>query len=554
MFGTAFMTLSPGRRAGPVPSARPSRRRRSGESDVLRFPLLPTLAALLLPAGGLAAQTFPVPDPMLQRIWDEGMQRSQVETLMQALADSVGPRLTGSPGMAAGQGWLLATYGRWGIPARNVPYGTWGGWRRGVTHLDLMAPRVRSLEAMMLAWSPGTGGRPVQGPVAVLPEVADSAAFAAWLPSARGRFVLLSQPMPTCRPDESFRQFALPATFESMAAARNAARDAWAERLERTGLSARDLPRALEDAGALGVLTSIWPQGWGVTRIFQARTRRVPTLDLSCEDYGLVFRLAERGQGPVLRLFADAEFRGEVPVANTIAEVRGRELPDEYVVLSAHFDSWDGASGATDNGTGTVTMLEAMRILRTVYPAPRRTILAGHWNGEEQGLNGSRAFVQDRPEVVAGLQALFNQDNGTGRVVNMSASGLVGATSHLAAWLSRVPTEISRHITFSFPGTPAGGGSDHASFVCSGAPGFGLGSLGWEYGTYTWHTNRDTFDKVVMDELRNNAVLVAMLAYLAAEDPGRVPRDRRVLVDRDGRPAGWPACAAPARSQAESTR
>src|SRR5690606_7619599 len=115
---------------------------------------------------------------------------------------------------------------------------------------------------------------------------------------------------------------------------------------------------------------------------------------------------------------------------------------------------WDAASGATDNATGTITMLQAIRILRQVYPNPKRTILVGHWNGEEQGLNGSRAFVEDNPKVVTGLQALFNQDNGTGRVVNMSAGGLVGAAPFLAEWLSKVPNEISRHITFQFPGTP----------------------------------------------------------------------------------------------------
>src|ERR671918_140600 len=136
-------------------------------------------------------------------------------------------------------------------------------------------------------------------------------------------------------------------------------------------------------------------------------------------------------------------------------------------MLSAHFDSWDAGSGATDNGTGTITMLEAMRILRKVYPNPKRTIIVGHWSGEEQGLVGSRAFAADHPEIVRGLQALFNQDNGTGRVVN-------------------------------------------ASFACYGAPGFSLGALSWDYRTYTWHTNRDTFDKIVWDDLRNNVVLTAM--------------------------------------------
>jgi hypothetical protein len=502
-----------------------------------------------------AAQSFPSDDPVLKRIWDEEVRGSQVSTLMQILTDSIGPRLTGSPGIQAGQDWLVATYTQWGIPARNERYGTWLGWKRGVTHLDLIHPRVRSLEATMLAWSPGTKGAPVEAAPVILAEVADPAGFQAWLPAVRGKFVLISQPMASCRPDSSYKQFALPETFERMLREREAARQAWADRLARTGVSARELPQVLEQAGAAGVLTSLWSQGWGVTKVFNARTREVPTLDLSCEDYGLVYRLAEHGQNPRLRLTADAEFLGNVPVFNTVAEIKGTEKPDEYVMLSAHFDSWDGASGATDNGTGTVTMLEAMRLLKLAYPKPKRTILVGHWSGEEQGLNGSRAFVQDHPEVVSGLQALFNQDNGTGRVVNMSASGLIDASGSVAQWLARIPTEITRVITFAFPGLPAGGGSDNASFICAGAPGLGLGSLNWEYGTYTWHTNRDTYDKVVFDEVRSNAALVAMLAYLASEDPVKVPRNRRIISADARNPSGaWPACVPPARSIEESTR
>lgn len=502
----------------------------------------------------LPAQTFPSSDSTLTRIWAQGMDSSQAYTLAQALMDSIGPRLTGSPGIKAGNDWLVARYRSWGITARNDQYGTWRGWRRGITHVDLLAPRVRSLEATMLAWSPGTRGK-VQGSVIILPDLPDSAAFRAWLPQVKDKFVLISFAQPTCRPDSSYKDYAIPESFERMVRERTTARDAWAARTTRSGLNARELPPALERAGARGVLTSTWSAGWGVTKVFNARTTKVPTLDLSCEDYGLVYRMAERNQSPVLQVEAEAEFLGEVPVFNTIAEIRGTEHPDQYVVLSAHFDSWDAGSGATDNGTGTITMLEAMRILQKVYPHPRRTILAGHWSGEEQGLNGSRAFAADHPEIVRGLQALFNQDNGTGRVSTIAMAGLLDAGGHFGEWLSRVPTEITRNITVNFPGTPAGGGSDNASFACYGAPAFGLGSNSWEYGTYTWHTNRDTFDKVVFDEVRNNATLTAMLAYLASEDPDSIGRDRRIMpLNQQGQPGTWPECQRPARTSGESTR
>jgi Zn-dependent M28 family amino/carboxypeptidase len=243
-------------------------------------------------------------------------------------------------------------------------------------------------------------------------------------------------------------------------------------------------------------------------------------------------------------------------VFNTIAEIRGVEKPDEYVMLSAHFDSWDGASGATDNGTGTITMLEAARLLSIAYPRPKRTIIIGHWSGEEQGLNGSRAWAADHPEVVQHLQALFNQDNGTGRVQTISTQGLLGAGPLFAGWFGRLPTELTADIKLQIPGTPGSGGTDNASFVCYGAPAFGLGSLPWEYFTYTWHTNRDTFDKIVFDELKQNATLAAMLVYLASEDPQTMPRDRRVMpVDpATGVPRAWPDCSRPARTSAESQR
>ncbi len=523
------------------------------------------LVALATPAraqGFGQPRGFATDDAVLRRIWSLGMDSSWAERLAQVLLDSLGPRLSGTPGMEAAQRWAVTMYQSWGVTARQEQYGTWRGWRRGRTHIDLVQPRVRSLEAMMLAWSPGTpNGRPVRGEVVTLPDVPDTSAFNTWLRSVRGKFVAVSFAQPSCRPDTNWAVWATRETLDRMRAARTAAQQAWNQRVQRLlppaqpgagggGGAAGRLNARLEAAGVAGILQSNWSQGWGVNKIFGAGTRTTPVVDVSCEDYGLIFRLAQNRQGPVVELTADAQVTGDVPVFNVIAEIPGRELPNEYVMLSAHFDSWDGGSGATDNGTGTITMMEAMRILRLAYPTPRRTILVGHWSGEEQGLIGSRAFAADHPPIVEGLQALFNQDNGTGRVSNMSPAGLVDASASLARWLSRVPGEISRHISFTVPGGPAGGGSDNASFICSGAPGFGLGSNSWDYGTYTWHTNRDTYDKISFDDLRNNATLTAMLAYLASEDPERVSRNRRTVFapGQGGQPGRWPQCQEPQRS------
>ncbi|HKA59348.1 MAG TPA: M20/M25/M40 family metallo-hydrolase [Gemmatimonadales bacterium] len=496
---------------------------------------------------------FALDDPVLRRIWTIESDSSQLPRLAQALFDSLGPRLTASPGMNAAQNWLIATYTGWGISARKEQYGTWRGWRRGKTHIDLVAPRARTLEGMMLAWSPPTPkGRAVRAPAVLLPDVADSTALVAWLPQARGKFVLISFAQPTCRSDDSWEKWATPATFDSLKARRTAAQQVWQQRLQRTGYhsggtgvsATAGLTRRLEAAGVAGIITSNWSQGWGVQKIFGAYTDRVPVVDIACEDYGVVFRLAQNNQGPILELTAESQALGEVPVFNVVAELKGSAQPTEYVMLSAHFDSWDGGSGATDNGTGTLTMLEAMRLLKLAYPNPRRTILVGHWSGEEQGLNGSRGFVKDHPEIVNGLQALFNQDNGTGRVENMSASGFPDAGASLARYLARVPADITRNIKFSFPGSPSGGGTDHAAFVSCGGPGFNLGSGDWDYGRYTWHTNRDTYDKISFDDVENNAALAAMLVYLASEDTVRMSREKRTVFapTASGQAGAWPEC------------
>jgi len=516
---------------------------------------------LLLATGVAKAQTFATDDSVLRRIWAIGMDSSQTYELSQALFDSIGPRLTGSPGLKEGSDWLLSKYQGWGIPARAEPYGTWKGWRRGVTHLDLIEPRVRSLAATMLSFSPGTNGKTVRADLVLLPDLADSTAFKAWLPAVKGKFVAVSYAEPSCRPDSEWITTALPDSWKRFQESRAAERTAWAARIRNAAGTQRRLEIALDGAGAAGILQSTWSGGWGTHRIFNASTEHAPVLDLECEDYGLVARLAQNHDGPVLQLAADAQFLGDVPVFNTVAEVRGSTLPNEYVMLSAHFDSWDGGSGSTDNGTGTITMLEAMRILRLAYPHPKRTILVGHWASEENGLDGSRAFVADHPDIVSHLQALFNQDNGTGRVINMSASGYPDASASLGRWLSRVPSELTRDIKFQFPGMPASGGTDHASFDCAGAPGFGLGSLNWDYFLYTWHTNRDTFDKIVFDDLKSNAVLTAMLVYLASEDSQPVSRvERTVFPTRSGfgpgGPSGtsWPTCTPPPRSFADYVR
>jgi carboxypeptidase Q len=505
---------------------------------------LVTAALLLASAASVAAQQpWRTNDRVLRAIWEEGTQRSRLEPLAQALIDSVGPRLTGTQGQADAHRWAAAQLAAWGAESRVEPYGEWIGWRRGTAHVDMVSPRARTLEARLLAYSRGTDG-PVDGEVVILPELPDTAALRAWLGTVRGRFVLMDPDPVTCRPIESWQQWAVPSTLQRLSAEVAAADSAWERRVAGVRLGQGELMHLAGEAGAAGVLTSDGSGGWGTQYVHMAITPAVPVLDVTCEDYGLLFRLAERGQGARIRVDARAEYTGPAPAMNTVGVMRGRRLPDEYVVLSAHFDSWDGASGATDNATGTLVMMEAMRILRRVYPNPRRTIVVGLWGGEEQGLNGSRAFAEDHPEIVDGLQALLNQDTGTGRIDRISFQGFTEAAPFFRRWLARVPPELSAGIELDDPGLPSAGSSDHSSFVCRGAPAFWLLSKSWDYGTYTWHTTRDTYDKVVFGEVRQNAILLAMLAYLASEDPQRMPRTMREIPanPRTGAPGAWPRC------------
>ncbi len=527
---------------------------------------LASLSVLAAPARpgvtqAAAAQSFPSDDPVIRAIWEEGVERSQDYELGQVMMDSIGPRLTGSPGMTRANDWSVAKYAEWGIEAYKEQYGTWRGWERGISHVDLVSPRVRSLEGMAAAWSPATDG-PVEADVVILADAGSPEAFEAWLPAVRGKFVLISRAETSCRPLDNVEWFARPETLARMTDEREQSVAAWREREGNTGVDRRVLPERLEAAGAAGIIRSQWSAGWGVNKIFGTRAERAPVFDLSCEAYGLVYRLAENGQEPVLRGNAEARFLGEVPVFNAIARIPGSAQPEEFVILGGHYDSWDGGSGTLDNGTGAVVIMEAMRILKAAVPNPRRTIIGALWNGEEQGLNGSRAFVEDHPEILERTHTAFNSDHGTGPVTFIPMQGFAAAGGYFGDWLARVPSAYADLVTLEIPGSPESGGTDHASFVCAGVPAFSfhvgagrsddlpMGTNRWDTSIYTWHTNRDTFDKIIFEDLRDDAVMTAMLVYLAAADPESMPRDRRVMTEG----AEWPECRSPARSSAESTR
>lgn len=500
-------------------------------------------------AQNRSQQGSQVLEPIVQKIVAEANHNSQLESLAFELLDVVGPRLVGTPGMTRANEWALAKFESWGITAQNQKFGEWRGWERGISHIDMITPRVKSLAGTQLAWSPSTKGKSIQAEVISLPDVKDSLSFHKWLPSVKGKFVMISMPQPTGRPDHNWEEYGTKESIDRMKVSRDSLAVLWNNRIKASGVSANSIPAMLEDAGAVGILTSNWSKEFGANKIFGARSYKAPSLDISLEDYGMLYRLTEKGISTKISVETASKDLGNVPSFNTIAEIKGSEFPNEYVILSAHLDSWEGGSGATDNGTGTIAMMEVARILKKILPNPKRTILIGLWGSEEQGLNGSRSFVLDNPEVIENTQAVFNLDNGTGRVERINGSGFVHAYDFVSRWMSAVPAYVTKDIQTEFPGSPGGGGSDHSSFVAAGVPAFMLSSLSWGYFSNTWHTNLDTYDKLVFDDLKYNVILTAVMAYKASEEGKLVNREQRVLpAGSDGKLGIWPPIRQPRRT------
>ena len=499
-------------------------------------------------------------DEVVEKMIDEVYNNSQVEKLSHELFDVIGPRLVGTPQMKNAHDWAVNKYESWGIKSYLHEWGVWRGWERGITHIDMLKPRVRTLAGRQLAWSPSTSKRGVTAELTKVPQINNKEDFEQWLKTVKGKFILVSQNQITGRPDSQWEEYSTEESFEKMKKDRDKISEDWYSNIRKSGYGYRDISKAFEDAGAVGLISSYWSKAFGANKVFSARTDKIPNVDLNLEDYTMLYRMVENGINPTVKIISTSTEHGVVPTFNTIAEIKGVEKPNEYVILSAHFDSWDGSQGTTDNGTGTIVMMEAMRILKKFYPNPKRTIMVGHWGSEEQGLNGSRAFVEDYPKIVENTQAVFNQDNGTGRVVSISGQGFLNSYDYLSRWLSAVPQDVTKHIETDFPGMPGSGGTDHASFVAAGVPAFNLSALDWEYWNYTWHTNLDSYDKIVFDDLKNNVILTAILAYKASEDNEKASRERRILPKssinpRTGRPMrsrGWPSVRKPNRDGTSS--
>jgi len=268
-------------------------------------------------------------EQIVEAIQKEAHENSQLEQLAYELMNLNGPRLVGTPQMKSAHDWAVNTYKKWGISAENQQWGTWHGWERGITHVDMVSPRIASLHATQLAWNPSTGKKGITAPLITLPKVSDSLAFARWLPNVKGKIVMVSMLQPAGRPDYNWEEFATEESFEKMKSEREKIEDAWRQNMKNTGYTSRNINAALENAGAVGIAQSRWSKAFGANKIFSANTKKIPAVDISLEDYGMLYRMVEKGANPQIKIVAESKELGEVPTFNAIATIPGKELPNE---------------------------------------------------------------------------------------------------------------------------------------------------------------------------------------------------------------------------------
>ncbi len=262
-------------------------------------------------------------DDIVKNIIAEATNNSQLEVLAHELLDVVGPRLTGTPQMKNAADWAMQRYSGWGIKAKIHEFGEWQGWKRGITHIDMVSPRIRTLSGTQLAYSPSTTQRGVTAGLAVIPEVKNKEEFNAWLTTIKGKFVLSSMNQVTGRPDYNWEKFATPESYEKMKKDKSEISRKWNANFRKMGVNRWNIIKTLEEAGAAGILSSNWAGGFGANRIFSAGTKKIPNIDLRVEDYSMLYRMVKSGVGPKIRVVSTSEDLGIVPTFNTLAEIKG---------------------------------------------------------------------------------------------------------------------------------------------------------------------------------------------------------------------------------------
>lgn len=506
---------------------------------------------LLLCTGIILSAQEKLDQDVLNKIRTEGTKNSKVMDIAFHLTDANGPRLSGSPGLLRASNWAKEEMTRWGLVNANLePWGEFGkGWELQKSYVAMTAPYYKPLIAYPKTWTKGTNGLKSAG--ILLLKAKDSAELETYRSKMKGKVILVYK---TDTLKQTFRPDARRYTDEEldkMAAAepqaprtRPAVTDTAAMRRQREDFLRRQGPQlankikemAMKE-GAVAVL-SMSPRGHDGTLFVQgggAYDAKSPEnfLDimLSMEDYMTLCRLSEQGLPVSLDVDVKTAFnQKDTKGYNVIAEIKGTDptLKDEIVMLGGHLDSWQAATGATDNAAGCSVMMEAVRILKTLGIKPRRTIRIALWSGEEQGLLGSRGYVKShfadpatmelKPEHQL-LSSYFNIDNGTGKVRGIYLQGNEKARDIFKQWLVPFNDLGAKTVTISNTG-----GTDHQSFDAVGLPGFQFIQDPIEYDTRTHHTNMDSYDHLIAEDLQQISVIVASFVYNAAMRDEKIPR------------------------------
>ncbi|HSG08435.1 MAG TPA: M20/M25/M40 family metallo-hydrolase [Longimicrobiales bacterium] len=497
------------------------------------------LSTLLLPIFSLC---LPVTAPaqvaqesvdlsVVQRIREEGLERSHIEELAHYLTDVNGPRLTGSPGMKRANDWTAATFRGWGLESVTVePWGEFGrGWEQVNYMGRILTPYRQELPGIPSAWTGSTDGT-VRGHAVVvsLETVADVQGYAGKLKDA----VLLIDAPQDVEPEwehvdrrTSLDELLAPPAVRSARQFFEADRQARMERRRAQREVSDALSQLAQSEGALAILR-ISGAGDGVIRGGGSGSRAkgdpegLPQVVIPREQYNQIWRNVSGGTPVELELLVTNRFyEDDLKAYNTLAEIPGTDKADEYVMLGGHLDSWHYGTGGSDNAAGSVVMMEAVRILKALGLEPRRTVRIALWSGEEQGLLGSRAWVANHPEMHAKISAYVNVDNGTGKI-----RGIWDQSNERA-----IPVFEQILWPFRDLGVVAvkhgdTGGTDHLSFDAAGIPGFNFIQDPIEYNQNVHHTNLDNFDHLQIEDLKQAAVVVAATVYALAQRDEMMPR------------------------------
>jgi hypothetical protein len=548
----------------------PRRAGRFAAALLLLFTATLLIRAQAKAPAGRAIDSRPEAVALDQKIIATAKDNPDLMANLTYLSDVIGPRLTGSAALKHANDWAAEKMRSYGLS--NVHLEPWTipvGWERGTAYARIIEPdNGRSLAIASMGWSPGTKGK-LQGDVVIV-KAKNAQELAAYKGKLKNAIVLQGPPSANVRtnfnpwnPGERNRgrdgagtpagaPGARPNAPPGQAPPETFRRDLadWQQRMAFR----RELGDFLRSEGAGCILMDAGkPQGllnmtggWrGNDRVSGADP--VPSAFVAHEHYALLHRLASRPAPAQTRVEIEITNRiipGPITVYNTVGELRGSEKPEEVVVVGAHLDSWDLGQGTTDNGTGTCVVLETARTLQKAGIQPRRTIRFCLFTGEEQGLHGSRAYVQQHKDELPRISLCLVHDTGTGKVIGLGLQGRESVKPILEAELVSLKELGLKDINLR-----GMGGSDHASFEQVGVPGFAVQQDMSEYGL-THHSQSDTLDKVHEADLVEGVQVMAVTAVRVANLPNLLPRDKPAGRDRPGR--NRPPETAPAKT-AEKT-